>query len=78
MSVLPNSVRFRIRDGFRAIGLEVSRFRKRGNENLPRYLDPEFIPLYKKYHSYSMIPWQGLYAAYSAARHVAPWAGALA
>ncbi|MCC6598978.1 MAG: class I SAM-dependent methyltransferase [Alphaproteobacteria bacterium] len=71
MSALPSRLRFQIRDGFRAIGLEVSRFRPRGNENLPLYLDPEFVPLYQKYHTASMIPWQGLYAAYSASKHIA-------
>ena len=71
MSALPSTVRFKIRDTLRSIGLEVSRYRTRGNENLPLYLDPEFVPLYKKYCAKTMIPWQGLYAAYSAAKHIA-------
>jgi hypothetical protein len=71
MTILPNTFRHKIHYGLRALGLEVSRHRGRGNENLPAYLDPEFSPLYKKYCTKTMIPWQGLYAAYSAAKHVA-------
>jgi O-methyltransferase len=71
MSVIAGNMKFKIRDGLRAIGLEVSRYRKRGTEKLPHYLDPGFAPIYQKYHGYTMIPWQGLYVAYSVAKHVA-------
>ena len=54
----------------RSLGLEVTQLRPRGQENFPGYVEDEFRQLYAKYHTTSMVPWSGLYAAYKAARYV--------
>lgn len=65
------SIKKAIRDSIRMVGLEVTRFRPRGQEKIPEYIDRYFVELYRKYSAYSMIEWQGMYAAYGAAKHIA-------
>lgn len=62
--------RFLIRAALRKMGLEVSRYRPRGSENIPQAVDQNFVSLYKKYQQYSMVKWSGLYTAYRAAEHI--------
>lgn len=62
--------KFLLRNALRKVGLEVSRYRPRGKENFPKAVDENFRVLYKKYQSYSMIHWPGLYTAYRAAEHI--------
>lgn len=68
---LPYALRSRLKNALHAAGLDVTRHYPRGREKLPAYLDPAFMPLYRKFCDKTMVPWQGLYAAYSAARHIA-------
>ena len=65
-----SSPRFLLRTAFRKLGLEVSRYRPRGAENLPRAIDPAFVALYKKYHAFTMVGWSGLHTAWRAVRHI--------
>lgn len=53
-----------------SVGLEVSGYRPRGQENLPAGVHDEFKPLYQKYCNYSMVAWSGLYSCFQAARYV--------
>jgi hypothetical protein len=62
--------RFFIKDMLRACGMEVSRYRPRGQEILPLSVSDEFKELYKKYHANSMIKWSGLYTAFNVADHI--------
>ncbi|MBL4589768.1 MAG: class I SAM-dependent methyltransferase [Alphaproteobacteria bacterium] len=62
--------RFFLRDALRFLGLEVSRYRPRGQENLPTAIPDQFKTLYKKYHAFSMVKWPGLYTAFNAVDHI--------
>lgn len=55
---------------FNFIGLSVSRSRARGKEVFPYYVDTNFPEIYKKYCFSSMVPWQGIYDAYEAAKYI--------
>ncbi len=59
-----------VRNGLRSCGIEVSRYRGRGKEILPRAVNNEFKNLYKKYYSYSMVKWPALYMAFNAVDHI--------
>ena len=62
--------RFIVRDFLRSLGLEVSRFRPRGKEKFPVAIPQDFRALYKTYHPYSMVKWQGLYTSFNALNHI--------
>lgn len=52
------------------LGLQVNVIRKRGEERFPGYVNQEFPSLYRKYCHDTMVPWQGLYGSWLAARHI--------
>ncbi len=62
--------RFLIRNCLRSLGLEVSRYRPRGKENIPDAIPDSFKALYKTYHDSSMVKWSGLYTAFNAVDHI--------
>tara|TARA_Y100000031_G_scaffold103504_1_gene113665 strand:- start:145360 stop:146136 length:777 start_codon:yes stop_codon:yes gene_type:complete len=62
--------RFLLRGLLRKAGLEVSKYRPRGQEKFPEAIEQGFIDLYKKYHEFSMVKWPGLYTAYRAANYI--------
>ncbi len=62
--------RFWLRDFLRSLGLEVSRYRPRGQEALPTAISDDFKTLYKKYCAFSMVKWPGLYTAFNATDHI--------
>lgn len=59
-----------VRGFFRALGIEVSRYRPRGREKLPRAVSDHFKTLYQKYCDHSMVKWSGLYTAFNAVEHI--------
>lgn len=52
-------------------GIEIRRFTPRGKETFPNYVDSDFNKHYFNYCHDSMVPWQGVFDAYLAARFVA-------
>lgn len=56
---------------FRRLGVEVSRYYPRGAERFPPIVDAKFEQLYRRNFQHTMVPWQALFTAYKAARHVA-------
>ena len=70
MPALKSKVKKAANSVLHSVGLEVSTYKPRGQENLPAGVHEEFIPLYKKYCEYSMVAWSGLYNCFQAARYV--------
>ncbi len=52
------------------LSVKVSVIRKRGEERFPGYVDAAFVSTYRKYCHDTMVPWQGLYGSWLAARHI--------
>ena len=63
---LRRSVKMFLRDR----GIEVSRTKVKGQENLLGYVEDDFRQLYQKYAPYTMVSWSGLYGAYRAVNHI--------
>lgn len=62
-----------LRSTVEKLGFSIVRHRPHGKELIPAFVDPEFVKLWEKYNHLTMVPWQGAYAAYSGAKHVAKY-----
>jgi O-methyltransferase len=59
-----------IRKIIRSFGFDVQRFYAEGHEKFPHAVDPEFVTIYRKYRSYTMLNWISLYNVYNAIKYI--------
>lgn len=52
------------------LGITISRSVAPDKQVFPSYVDQEFVRVYRRYHSRTMVPWKPLYWSWVAARHI--------